>query len=125
MKRSQHIRLALIGGLSAGAFTGCTPSDQPVASAPVYTNDHPIAGLGYYHAPYRAFFPLPYNHFDPATKRYFHGGQWTDAPNQSPVNISSPPADTAAVAASEHQNHRTIHRSGFGRTGGSHWIGGG
>ena len=78
MKRSRSIRLVLLGGLSAGALAGCGPDPPPPLSADaVYTNNCYVPGVGYYHAPFRAWFSLPYNHFDPQTKRYFYGGQWS------------------------------------------------
>ena len=120
MKRSRTIRLVLIGGLAAGASTGCGPApDSPaaVASANVYTNDHHVAGLGYYHAPFRAWYPEPYNRFDPQTGRYYAGGEWRTAPYASITNLSSPNSE-AVMAAQALQPARTgstfIRRGGFG-----------
>jgi hypothetical protein len=122
VKRSKSIRLILIGGLSAGGLTGCgdgTPG--PISSEDVYTNNYFVAGVGYYHAPFRAWFPLPYNHFDPRTQRYFYGGQWGAAPLQNLTNISPP----TPLAAQQAQAQRLdIHRGGFGGTSGGHtWVG--
>ena len=62
----------LIGGLSAGALAGCGPDQPPpLSSDAVYTNNCYVPGVGYYHAPFRAWYSLPYNHFDPQTQRYF------------------------------------------------------
>ena len=114
MKRSRHIRLVLIGGLSAGALGGCSPSGNrppPVSLEAVYTNDYYVPGVGYYHAPYRAWFPYPYNHFDPQRRLYYHGGQWAPAPHASITNISAP---TAASAQQAEATRTDVTRGGFG-----------
>jgi hypothetical protein len=111
----------LIGGISAAAATGCGPGSQPpgLSADNVYTNNFYVAGVGYYHAPFRAWFPLPYNHFDPQSQRYFYGGQWSDTACQNITNISSP----TASAAQQGESQRTdVARGGFGRTSGSHSI---
>ena len=115
MKRSSSIRLVLLGGLSAGALSGCNPDARrpPVTEAAVYTNNHYLPGVGYYHAPFRAWYGLPYNDFEPASQRYFYGGQWGSTPHQSFTNISSPTA--AAVQAAEAQR-TDVKRGGFGGT---------
>lgn len=115
MKRSRSIRLVLIGGISAGALTSCGPGHQPpaVSAQNVYTNNYHVPGVGYYHAPYRAFFPLPYNHYDAATQRYFHGGLWNTAPAVSITNISSPTPEVASLAEAQRTD---IQRGGFGHT---------
>jgi len=119
VKRSRSIRLVLIGGLSAGALTSCGPQTEPVSSSAVFTNNHYVPGVGYYHAPYRAWYAMPYNHYDPLSRRYYHGGQWNPAPHESPVNISSPtPQAVQQVAA----NRRDVPRSGFGSTSRRHYI---
>lgn len=107
----------LLGGLSAGALTGCDPS-QPTTHAAVrvtsvYTNNHYVPGVGYYHAPYRAWYPLPYNHFDAQTGRYFHGGQWAAAPHLSITNLSEP---TETVAQQVQAQRTDVRRGGFGST---------
>jgi hypothetical protein len=120
MKRSQAIRLMLLGGLSAGALTGCT--EKPAVSAEnVYTNNFYIPGAGYYHAPFRQWYPLPYNHFDAVQNLYFYGGQWGAQPFESITNISSPTSDAVRLA----QNSRTdISRGGFGGYSGGYFGGG-
>jgi hypothetical protein len=121
VKRSQRIRLVLIGGFSAVALTSCDPANQkaPITTDDVYTNNYYVPGVGYYHAPFQAWYSLPYNHFDPRTQRYFHGGQWTELPHESITNISSPSAQSAQQA----QAARTdISRGGFGSTSHSHSI---
>ena len=120
MKRSRCIRLVLLGGLSAGALTGCNQSQTPEVRADnVYTNNYFVPGVGYYHAPFRAWYAQPYNHFDPQQQQYFFGGQWAPAPHQSITNISSP----TGAAAQQAQAQRTdVRRGGFGSTSRSHFI---
>jgi hypothetical protein len=115
-KRSKRIRLILLGALSAGALAGCSPEGHaPLSTANVYTNNYYVPGVGYYHAPFSAWYPLPYNHFDPATKRYFYGGQWGTTPWQSITNLSSPSAQAAASAEAMRTD---VTRGGFGSSGG-------
>ena len=122
MKRSQSIRLVLLGGLASGAFHGCKPSaDQSgaVTTGDVYANDHHIPGAGYYHAPFRAWYPKPYNSYDPKRQLYYFGGQWAGAPHQSITNLSSP-TDQAVRAA---QAARTdVRRGGFGGTSSAFFV---
>ena len=116
MKRTQHIRFLLIGGISTGTLTGCAPEGKPPISAEnVYTNNYYVPGAGYYHAPFRLWYPRPYNYFDPATGRYFYGGQWGAHPFLSITNISSPAAQTAAFVEAIRQD---VGRGGFGGSGG-------
>jgi hypothetical protein len=113
VKRSRRIKLVLIGSLSAGALTGCGPSNgtPPVSTDRVYTNNFYVPGAGYYHAPFRGFFARPYNDYDAASGRYFYGGQWGLMPHLSVTNISSPTPEMAVLA----ENTRTdVARGGFG-----------
>ncbi|HEY3861018.1 MAG TPA: hypothetical protein VGO59_03950 [Verrucomicrobiae bacterium] len=114
-KRSKHIRLFLLGGLSAGALAGCSPAGPaPVSADNAYTNNFYLPGAGYYHAPFRAWYPHPYNYYDPQKHLYYFGGLWGPDPHQSITNISSP----SPQAASSVQAIRTdIARGGFGCTG--------
>lgn len=115
VKRSRSIRLVLIGGLSAGAVTSCGPSNTPppISAQNVYTNNYYVTGVGYYHAPFRAFYHIPYNHFEPKSQQYFFGGQWATAPHQSITNISAPTPEIAAQAQAQRTD---TPRSGFGST---------
>jgi len=120
----------LIGGISAAAVTGCGPDRQPppLSADAVYTNNFYVPGVGYYHAPFRAWFPLPYNHFDPQTQRYFYGGQWSTAACQNITNISPPAAQVAQLAEAQRTDiargtsHSGVVRGGFGRSAGFHSI---
>jgi hypothetical protein len=113
VKRSKSIRLLLMGGVAAGALTGCGPGTASVSSQNVYTNNYYVPGVGYYHAPFRAWYALPYNHFDPQNQRYFYGGQWALSPHQTVTNISSPAPEVARQAEAQRTD---IPRGGFGRT---------
>lgn len=119
MKRSRSIRLVLLGGVSAGTLVGCGPGTPAVSTQDVFTNDHQVRGAGYYHAPFRAWYAFPYNHFDPATKRYYYGGQWGAAPHESAVNISTPSPEAVQRVAAQRTD---VRRSGFGSTSRSHWV---
>lgn len=111
----------LIGTLSAGAVTGCGPGHQPavITAENVYTNNYYVAGVGYYHAPFRNWYSLPYNHYEPASQRYFFGGQWGAAPHQSFTNISSPLPEVVALAEAQRTD---APRRGFGSSSRSHHI---
>jgi hypothetical protein len=120
IKRTKRIRLFLLSGLSAGALASCAPETRaPLSATNVYTNNYYVPGAGYYHAPFCAWFPLPYNHFDPAKRQYFYGGQWGLLPCQSITNISSPSAQAAAKAEAMRTD---VARGGFGSTGHSYFI---
>jgi hypothetical protein len=121
VKRSQSIRLILIGGLSTAALAGCSPKPS-VSAENVYTNNFFVPGAGYYHAPFRNWYALPYNHFDAQKNLYFYGGQWGAQPFESITNISSPTPEAVQLA----QSTRTdVSRGGFGGYSGGHYFGGG
>lgn len=83
----------------------------------VYTNDHFVQGLGYYHAPYRNWFAYPYNYFDTNRGQYFHGGNWSEKPHESITNLSSslrPPPPTVVPVAATRPSSSHISRNGFG-----------
>jgi hypothetical protein len=121
VKRSRSVRRFLLGGLTVGALAAGATSEaaQRVTPESYYTNDSHIPGAGYYHAPFRAFYPQPYNFYDPQRKMYFYGGQWGPAPHQSIVNISAPTAEAARLAESKRTD---IQRGGFGNTSRTHFI---
>lgn len=104
MKRSKQIRLVLLGGVATGMLAGCDPSTDTsyssgqISTNGVYTNDHYVGGRGYYHAPYHAWFPHPYNYYVPG-RGYFHGGYWTPQPFNSPITVSQP-KETSVTSSS-------------------------
>ncbi len=114
--------MVLIGGLSAGTLASCGPSgsqDSSTRAGDVYTNNYYLPGVGYYHAPFRAWYPLPYNHYDPKSQRYFQGGQWAATPCASITNVSDP---TPQAVQSAQAQRTDVRRSGFGSTAGHHYI---
>lgn len=130
MKRSRSVQRVLLGGLTAGALAGVPvlAALPRVTQENYYTNEIHIPGAGYYHAPFGAFYPYPYNHFDAARREYFYGGIWGPAPHRSIVNISAPTeaaARAAELARTDRpvQTNNSIHRSGFGSSSGSHFTG--
>ena len=120
MKRSKNIRLVLLGSLSTALLAGCN-SQPSVSTQNVYTNNFYIPGAGYYHAPFRGWYALPYNHFDPQKNLYFFGGQWGATPFESITNISSP---TSQAAQSAQAARTDISRGGFGGFSSGHYSGG-
>jgi len=115
-KRSSCIHLFLLGGFSAGALAGCSPAGRPaISSENVYTNNFYLPGMGYYHAPFCAWYPHPYNFYDAQKRQYFFGGQWAPDPFQSIINVSSPSPQTARNSQAVRSD---IPRGGFGCTGG-------
>lgn len=134
MKRSQRVALVLLGTAGVvGVVTAIDawrkadtdisqPDTPPVPVSPdrVYSNDDYVAGVGYYHAPYHAWFPHPFNYYD-AGRGYFAGGLWQPAPWPIPVTQSMP--TTAAVAAAlaaqrqQQQQQTNRSRSWFGGSG--------
>ncbi|MEO6995309.1 MAG: hypothetical protein ABI273_17005 [Lacunisphaera sp.] len=120
IKRSRKIRLLLLGGLSVGALTACAPESNSgavprISAESVYTNDYFVQGVGYYHAPFHAFYAQPYNHFDAQRKQFFYGGQWGNEPYRSVINISAP-TPAAAQAAEGMLASTLVQRGGFGGT---------
>ena len=110
MKRSKSIRLVLLGSLSTVVLAGC--DQKPSVSAQnVYTNNFYVPGAGYYHAPFRGWYRLPYNYFDAGNNLYFYGGQWATHPSESITNISSPTSEAVQLAESSRTD---ISRGGFG-----------
>jgi hypothetical protein len=125
VKRSRQIRLILIGSLSAGTLAGCT-GKAPISPNAVYTNNFYVPGVGYYHAPFRAWYYQRFNYFEPTTGKYFYGGKWGNEPFESITNISSPTADMASLVEA---NRTDVRRGGFGGSSvhfsGGHYYGGG
>jgi hypothetical protein len=116
VKRSKNVRLILLGTLATGALAGCEQK-APISADAVYTNNFYVPGAGYYHAPFRAFYPVAFNHFDPQQQRYFYGGQWGAQPFENITNISSPTPQTASLAEAARTD---ITRGGFGTSYGYH-----
>jgi len=116
-KRSTQVKLILLGGIASGALVGC--SDQSAKGLPasehVYPNDHYVAGVGYYHAPFHNWYPERYNAsrtIQPGLPpMYYFGGQWGPKPYESIVNLSAPSSD--GLRALDRVNSQ-VSRGGFG-----------
>ena len=121
-------------GLLLGGCDDTRPLPPPpravVSSAHAYTNDDYIPGLGYYHAPYHAWFPHRYNEHD-ADMGYYYNGRWHSAADRSDVTTSHPdePAALAANAAlaAEERDKEDRGEQGTGphyyHGSGGHWWG--
>lgn len=111
----------LLGGLAAGSLAGCGDggSSSRGGALGVYTNDTFVPGAGYYHAPARAWYSLPYNYHDPKTGLWFQGGQWAATPQQTITNISAPTVQALLAANAQRTD---VHRGGFGSSSHSHFI---
>lgn len=129
MKRSRHIQLFLtVSGAIAGSLTaGCDRGDvEPPAVSPenTYTNNHYVEGAGYYHAPFRQWYPHPYNYYIPS-QGYYYGGRWNTRPYESNVASSKPDVSTARTVNSHWSSTRKsssgsssgVTRGGFGSWG--------
>ena len=140
-RRSKQVALVLLGtmGVVGGAVVwdawqrarvddNPTATQPDVPSTPIaadrdYQNNDFTPGVGYYHAPYRSWFPFPFNHYD-ASRGYFGGGLWQAVPFAAGL-LSSRPIPSAAASAlavqqrvAQEQNTRNS-SSSFSRTGGS------
>ena len=111
MKRSKEIVLVL-SALAAGNL-GCRQSEPTVrlSADNVYTNNHYVRGAGYYHAPYHAWFPFPYNSYVPG-RGYYYGGSYNASPDQRTETISRP--SPTAVSSAQSAHTAAVRRGGFG-----------
>lgn len=136
-RRSQRVALVLLGSVGvvgAGLLWDAwqRPSVGGSSSAPVplsadrdYANNDFIPGVGYYHAPYHAWYPFPYNHHDPA-RGYFAGGLWQLAPFALSTLRSqpTPAAVTSAMAAQRQREQVERNRAGTSGFAGTRFSGG-
>ena len=130
-RRSKQIALVLLGtmGVVGGAAvweawqraglennSTVTPPETPAAPLAAdrdYPNNDFTPGVGYYHAPYRSWFPFP-----------FGGGLWQAAPFAAGLLSSRPTGDavTSALAAQARRTPEPSARAGtagFARTSGA------
>jgi hypothetical protein len=116
MKRSKIVTLVLSGAL----LTGCQKKQAVGAgadwtsedSSEVLTNNTYRNGQ-YWHAPYHAWYPYPYNFFSPRYG-YYHGGRYSQAPDQSGITASRPISTSGNRFASSPSSSRYVSRGGFG-----------
>jgi hypothetical protein len=90
----------------------------PIAADRTYNNNDFIPGVGYYHAPYHAWYPFSYNHYDPL-RGYFAGGLWQAVPFAMTM-LSSRPNNNAVAAALAAQQRDQEQRA---RAGSSNFVG--
>jgi hypothetical protein len=114
MKKSSVVALVISGAL----LTGCDSSDDASSwreDSQTYTNNHYVAGRGYYHAPYRAWYPFPYNNYDVQRRTYYHGGNYTSDPHVSSVTASKPMVRSSFSSSSQSSSSHSspITRGGF------------
>lgn len=136
-RRSQRVALVLLG--SAGvlgvalAVNGwqqarrkaeekapAEPEPGPVEPDRAYAHNSFLPGLGYYHAPFGAWYPFPWNFHQPG-RGYFSGGDWRPAPDNRPTAASRPSAAGLAAASAlrtrrETEARRTTGTAGFSST---------
>lgn len=129
-----------------GQSVGGAPPPAPTVDAGTsYPNNHYLPGVGYYHAPYRMWYPYPFNYYD-AVHGWFRGGAWRKSAEVGadesrdergrdgtanfssgaggstgyrPVTTSRPTPEAvqrANVGAAEHHANM-IQRGGFGGSG--------
>ena len=130
-RRSKQIALVLLGtmGVVGGAAvweawqraglennSTVTPPEAPAAPLAAdrdYPNNDFTPGVGYYHAPYRSWFPFPFNHHDPS-RGFFGGGLWQAAPFAAGLLSSRPTGDavTSALAAQARRTPEPSARAG-------------
>lgn len=67
-----------------------------------YPNNHFLPGAGYYHAPYHAWFPLPFNHHDSA-RGWFRGGSWRGSaqPDATELRPGAKPVGTSGLVGTQ------------------------
>jgi len=73
------------------------PASNPISATQTYANNDYVPGVGYYHAPYHAWHPYPFNYHDPM-RGYFAGGLWAAAPYIVSA-LRSQPSNDAVLAA--------------------------
>ena len=140
-RRSKQIALVLLGTMGvvggaavweawqrAGLENNSTVTPPATPAAPLaadrdYPNNDFTPGVGYYHAPYRSWFPFPFNHHDPS-RGFFGGGLWQAAPFAAGLLSSRPTGDavTSALAAQARRTPEPSARAGtagFARTSGA------
>jgi hypothetical protein len=67
------------------ATPAAPPSPPPTVNADTdYPTNHFLPGAGYYHPPYRSWFPFPFNYHD-SGRGWFRGGQWQPTAEATPA----------------------------------------
>lgn len=86
------------------------PADVPALSEDTdYPNDYYVPNVGYYHAPYHAFYPYHFNTFQ-SGRGYYHGGSWWPAAMVTGI-LSSRPSHSEVVRAAQVRSQSSPSRS--------------
>ena len=114
MKRSSTVVLVLSGALLAGCGRSGTadPGVADVTDTNTYTNNTYRASHGYYHAPYHAWFPMPFGHFMPGRGHYYGGNFQPNAAPAPAITASSPSQNSRARMGAPGSSGTS--RGGFG-----------
>lgn len=67
--------LPLLVGLSRCSEERSEKAPTELSADQEVANNSFLPGVGYYHAPFHAWFPMPYNQFEPS-RGYYRGGSW-------------------------------------------------
>lgn len=125
MKRSALVTLVLSGSLLAGCDE---PGQEQVQSLEeqngfqdTLTNNTYLEGQGYWHAPFHAWYPFPYNDYRPGLG-YYAGGRFLDHPDTTPVTVTTYRSRSGTVyssggslgVGSSSSHSSSISRGGFG-----------
>jgi len=117
MRKSTAVTLILSGSLLAGCDrqNALSSAGNPGGNAGLsVTNNTYDPARGYYHAPYRAWYPHPHNYYDPASG-YYYNGHWSSVPDTSKTTPSTP----AMAASGRSSGSSFLSRFGFGSHGSS------
>ena len=114
------VTIGVVAALVVGVpviWMACDDDDvDPVNGSTTYVNNHYVPGVGYYHAPYMAFFPVRYNDFSPG-QGYYYGGRYHQTAETATVTSSRPSASAVTSANSTYRASNPGKRGGFG------WVG--
>ena len=122
-RRSAMVTIGIAAAIVVGVpvlFYQCREDKDPVVEGKAYQNNQYLPGVGYYHAGYHGFFPLPYNYYDAGRGSYFSGGSWNTKPDTTRNLTSSVPSrNTVNSANNQFRSSKASSRGGFGSTGSS------
>jgi hypothetical protein len=109
-KKSGCVTLTIVGisvGVVALCIYSCTKDEEVsdddvtyVSHGRSYSSNHHIPGVGYYHAPFHAWFPNRYNQHDPS-RGYYYDGRWNASQHTSPIVDSTPTSSAVSNANSQ------------------------
>lgn len=119
MKKSRAVVLVLSGALVTGLGpVGChrPPDASDSATNNLKDQEQPdeqdnnayTPGVGYYHSPFHAWYPYPFNFYQPS-RGYFYGGGWHDRGYDGPAPARTRPSSAGWSAA-----RSALHGSGAG-----------